>query len=65
MPTGDAPQSVAVNPSGRFAYVANENSDLVSTFSIDQATGGLTTVSLVLLGVGDGPRSIAIAGRLQ
>jgi len=55
--------TVAVDPSGRFAYVAALNDaagsdDNVSTYKIDPTTGSLTYVSTVA--AGSGPPSIAI-----
>lgn len=38
------PTSVAVDPSGKFAYVANNGSSDVSAFTINTATGALTAV---------------------
>ncbi len=37
--------SVAVDPTGRFVYVANESGDNLSGFSINSSTGALTAVS--------------------
>ena len=56
--------SVAVDPSGRFAYVANNNSDNVTTFSIDQTTGALIEVGTEVA-AGDGPRSVTVTGQYQ
>jgi 6-phosphogluconolactonase len=42
---GVAPISVAVDPTGRFAYVANGNSNNVSAYTIDPTTGALTVTS--------------------
>jgi uncharacterized repeat protein (TIGR01451 family) len=41
---GEAPRSIAMDPSSRFLYVANEFSSSISAFRIDAATGALTTV---------------------
>jgi 6-phosphogluconolactonase len=41
---GTNPLDVHVDPSGRFAYVANYGSDNVSGYSIDQTTGHLTAL---------------------
>ena len=41
---GMYPRSVTVDPSGKFAYTANWNSNDISIFSIDRSTGALTTV---------------------
>ena len=52
-PTGIAsnPISVAVDPSGRFAYVANQASYNVTTYTIDATTGALTTLGSVNTGI--------------
>ncbi|MFN0007400.1 MAG: lactonase family protein [Planctomycetota bacterium] len=50
--TGDRPVAVAVEPTGRFAYVANRNDGTVSWFTIDQATGDLTPVNSISAGLG-------------
>lgn len=42
---GDFPEGVAVEPTGRFLYVTNSNSNNVSVFGIDATTGALTPVS--------------------
>lgn len=43
-PGGLQPVSVAVDPSGKFAYVANFFSHDVSAYSIDSTTGALTSI---------------------
>ena len=43
-PAGGEPQSVAVDPSGTFAYVANFRSDNVSGYRISLITGKLTAI---------------------
>ena len=59
VPAGDAPSSIAVDPSGRFVYVTNLASDDVTTYGIDQATGALTEVGTETA-AGNGPQGIAI-----
>lgn len=39
---GNQPVAVAVDPTGKFAYVANRSDNSVSMFTIDPNTGGLT-----------------------
>jgi len=39
------PVSVCVDPSGKFVYTANHNSDNVSAFTIDAVTGALTAIA--------------------
>ena len=55
---GAFPLSVAVDPAGQFAYVANENSDDVFVYSIDATTGALKSAGV--FGAGAGSRSVAI-----
>ena len=38
------PTSIAIHPSGKFAYVTNSGSNDVSMYSIDAATGALTLI---------------------
>jgi DNA-binding beta-propeller fold protein YncE len=40
-PAGTGPVSVTVDPTGRFAYVANQGSNNVSAYTIDGTTGAL------------------------
>ena len=54
------PYSVAVEPSGRFAYVANDGDDTVSAFAINSATGALREVSGSPFAAGIGPDSVAV-----
>ena len=41
---GTGPGSVTVDPTGKFAYVANCGSDDVSAYTIDSTTGALTQI---------------------
>jgi 6-phosphogluconolactonase (cycloisomerase 2 family) len=50
---------VTVDPSGRFAYVANFNSNNVTTFSINQTTGALTEVGTEVA-AGTAPSSVTV-----
>ena len=47
---GMYPFPVVVDPSGRFAYVANGNSNDVGIYAIDQTTGALTSVGAIAAG---------------
>ena len=38
------PYSVAIDPTGRFVYVGNDDADQVSAFSIERATGKLQSI---------------------
>jgi len=46
-PTGSSPTSMAIDPSGKFAYVANSGSKSISIYSIDSATGTLTLIGTI------------------
>ena len=52
--TGNFPNAVATDPSGRFVFVVNSSDDTVSAFSIG-LTGGLTPVSGSPFAVGQNP----------
>ena len=52
--------SVAVAPSGRFAYVANGISNNVSGYTINPSTGALTAIAGSPFAAGLGPVSVAI-----
>ena len=55
---GTGPVSVAVHPSGKFAYVANMGSNNVSYFRTDPITGALRFI--VTEAAGTGPASIVV-----
>jgi len=55
---GTAPVSIAVAPSGAFAYVTNSGSNDVSMYAIDTASGVLT--SLGTIAAGTAPVSVAV-----
>jgi 6-phosphogluconolactonase len=57
--TGYMPYSVAIDPTGKFAYVANYDSNDVSAYTINPNTGALTEISESPFTAGDGPRSVA------
>src|SRR6266853_3546027 len=42
---GTQPESITVDPGGHFAYVINQNTNSVSVFSINAASGALTPAS--------------------
>jgi 6-phosphogluconolactonase (cycloisomerase 2 family) len=58
--SGSTPRSVAVDPTGRFAYAANTSSDDVSGYLIDATTGALTPVAGSPFVAGGGPQSVAV-----
>jgi 6-phosphogluconolactonase (cycloisomerase 2 family) len=51
VPAGGTPDSVAIDPSSRFAYVANINSSDVWAYKINQSTGALTKINSYNTGV--------------
>jgi 6-phosphogluconolactonase (cycloisomerase 2 family) len=59
--TGNAPETVAVDPTGRFLYTANASSgpEKISAYTIDAKTGKLTSIAGVTSG-GESTWSIAI-----
>jgi 6-phosphogluconolactonase (cycloisomerase 2 family) len=52
--------SVAVNPSGTFAYVANEGTNNVAAYTIDTSTGALTAISCSKCSAGTGPSAVTV-----
>jgi DNA-binding beta-propeller fold protein YncE len=65
LPEGWVPQSVAVDPSGRFVYLANRSgfpsgSDNVSGYTIASTTGALTPITGSPFPAGLGPSSVAV-----
>jgi sugar lactone lactonase YvrE len=54
------PRSVAVDPSGKFVYVANQNKNNVSGFTIDAVTGALTAITGSPFTTGSFPVSVAV-----
>jgi 6-phosphogluconolactonase len=56
--TGTSPYAVTVDPTGKFAYVANGNSNNVSVYTINQTSGALTAGTAV--SAGTTPISVAI-----
>ena len=55
---GTSPASVAVSPTGKFAYVANNGSNDVSMYTINGTTGVLSPAGTIAAGLA--PTSIAI-----
>jgi 6-phosphogluconolactonase (cycloisomerase 2 family) len=59
MSTGSSPESLAVDPAGRFLYVANvTGANEITSYSITPSSGALTAVSTV--GAGTFPLNIVI-----
>jgi 6-phosphogluconolactonase len=55
---GTGPDSVAVDPAGKFAYVTNFGSNDVSMYTIDATTGALASIGTIAAGTG--PDSVAV-----
>jgi 6-phosphogluconolactonase (cycloisomerase 2 family) len=55
---GSGPDSVAVDPAGKFAYVANFDSNDVSMYTIDATSGALASIGTIA--AGPGPVSVAV-----
>ena len=55
---GTDPVSVAVDPSGKFAYVTNSGSNDVSMYTINATTGALTSIGTIAAGTD--PVSVAV-----
>jgi sugar lactone lactonase YvrE len=63
-PTGTYPNSVTVDPSGRFVYVTNSGgNDTVSSFTINQTTGTLTSSGTALTGTSPNSATVDPSGR--
>ena len=58
-PSGRGARSVAVDLTGKFAYVANSSSNNVSEYTINPTTGALTPIGTVAAGIG--PNSVAVS----
>src|SRR6266699_4986708 len=59
-PAGTLSRSITVDPSGRFAYVANSMSNNVSAYTIDATSGALTAVTGSPFAAGTGPASVTV-----
>jgi 6-phosphogluconolactonase (cycloisomerase 2 family) len=62
---GTNPQSISVDVSGRFVYVANFTSNAVTTYSITTDTGVLVSAGGEAATQGSAPISLATAGSIQ
>jgi 6-phosphogluconolactonase (cycloisomerase 2 family) len=63
MGAGVLPRSIAIEPSGRFAYVANAISGTVSLFSVDSTNGNLTALGSVPAGASPNAITVDASGR--
>jgi DNA-binding beta-propeller fold protein YncE len=50
LPTGFFPQGIGIDPSGKFAYAANQDDDTGSMFTISAGSGTLTLVGTAATG---------------
>ena len=58
--TGWSPLSVNIDPSGRFAYVANQDDGTISMYTVDSSTGVLTPSSAAAVRAGGSPFGVTI-----
>ena len=58
--TYPAPRGVAVDPSGKFAYVTNVYGDTVVTYEVNSATGALTAVLSISTPAGAEPLGVVV-----
>jgi 6-phosphogluconolactonase (cycloisomerase 2 family) len=56
---GSNPIGIAIDPSGRFLYVANSTSDTISMFSIDQANGTFSAIGSGIIVASPNPYGLA------
>ena len=59
--TGNEPESVAVDPSSKFAYVANLADGTVAMYTINSSTGGLTPNSPATIATAKQPLVVKMA----
>ncbi len=57
---GVTPRSISIDPSGKFAYVANQGDSSVSAYTINVNTGALTSVGTAIAAGGEFTRSVSI-----
>lgn len=60
---GERPEGVAIDPTGKFAYVTNYRSNNVSAYTIDAHSGALTQVEGSPFKAGGGAQGVAIDPR--
>jgi YVTN family beta-propeller protein len=60
---GTGPDSVAVDPAGKFAYVTNFGSNDVSMYTIDATTGALASIGTIAAGTGPAYVAVDPAGK--
>jgi len=59
VPAGQRPQSVTVDPTGKYAYVANNFDDNISQYTIG-ATGALSAMTPATVTAGNGPVYVTV-----
>jgi len=57
---GKQPYALTVDPRGKFAYVVNSGDNTASAFSIDPASGALSSIAGSPFQVGTAPLSIVV-----
>lgn len=58
--TGLSPIAVTVDPSGRFAYVSNQDDGTISMYTINTSTGVLTPTTPATVSGGGGPFAVTV-----
>ena len=58
--SGANPIAMAIDPSGKFAFVVNQGTGTLAVYVINQTTGALTPAATPTVTVGSGPQSIQI-----
>jgi 6-phosphogluconolactonase (cycloisomerase 2 family) len=59
-PNAPLPVAIAIDPLGKYAYVANSGTNSVSAFTLDTTTGALTEMAMSPITVPGGPNSVAV-----
>jgi 6-phosphogluconolactonase len=57
---GSSPVAEAIDPGGRYLYVANQGSNNISAFAVDGTTGNLTSVAGSPFSAGAAPNGINV-----
>ena len=62
VPVAIGPIDLAVDPTGRFLYVANNGSNTVSVLNANITAANVTTAFISTSSTGGGPESIVVVG---